>query len=148
MAHPVQTFLPFADYRRCAEVLDDRRLGKQRVEVLQILNALHGKSRGWQTHPAVLMWRGYEAALVEYGLTITAEWRRRGFRDTCWDKIAAYAPPRPRRPAPRPPWLTSRKLHRSHRSALVRKAPEHYRRYFPRVPADLPYHWPSPPPPP
>jgi hypothetical protein len=37
----VQTFLPYPDFERTAEVLDDRRLGKQRVEVLQILNAIH-----------------------------------------------------------------------------------------------------------
>ena len=42
----VQTFLPYPDFERTAEVLDDRRLGKQRVEVLQILNAMHWTSGG------------------------------------------------------------------------------------------------------
>ena len=41
----MQTFLPYADFERTAAVLDVRRLGKQRVEVLQICNALH-KERG------------------------------------------------------------------------------------------------------
>jgi hypothetical protein len=36
----VQTFLPFPDFDRTARVLDDRRLGKQRVEALQVLRAL------------------------------------------------------------------------------------------------------------
>jgi hypothetical protein len=36
----VQTFLPYPDFRRTAEVLDSPRLGKQRVETLQILRAL------------------------------------------------------------------------------------------------------------
>jgi len=35
----MQTFLPYADFARCAEVLDPRRLGKQRVEALQIMRA-------------------------------------------------------------------------------------------------------------
>ena len=33
----MQTFLPFADFAETAAVLDHRRLGKQRIEVLQIL---------------------------------------------------------------------------------------------------------------
>ena len=36
----MQTFLPFADFAASAAVLDDRRLGKQRVETLQVLRAL------------------------------------------------------------------------------------------------------------
>jgi hypothetical protein len=33
-------------------------------------------------------------------------------------------------------------VHRSHRSKLVQKAPEHYRPLFPDVPDDLDYVWP------
>lgn len=36
----MQTFLPFSDFKKSAESLDYRRLGKQRVECLQILAAL------------------------------------------------------------------------------------------------------------
>lgn len=36
----MQTFVPFPDFARSAAVLDDKRLGKQRVEVLQIVRAL------------------------------------------------------------------------------------------------------------
>lgn len=36
----MQTFLPFADFSKSAACLDDKRLGKQRVECLQILKAL------------------------------------------------------------------------------------------------------------
>jgi len=52
----MQTFLPYQNYSRCAEVLDNKRLGKQRVECLQILNALLDASKGWKQHPAVKMW--------------------------------------------------------------------------------------------
>ena len=34
----MQTFLPYADFAQSAKVLDMKRLGKQRVEVLQLLN--------------------------------------------------------------------------------------------------------------
>ena len=36
----MQTFLPFPDFVASARSLDRLRLGKQRVETLQILNAL------------------------------------------------------------------------------------------------------------
>lgn len=138
----MQTFLPFESFERTARVLDDRRLGKQRVEVLQILNTLHGSSRGWRNHPVVRMWRGHEEALIEYGLAIVAEWQRRGHGDTCRGKILAMS--RPGRSRSRPPWLGDPAFHRSHRSNLVRKDPAHYRRHFRRVPDDLPYVWPVP----
>jgi hypothetical protein len=41
-----------------------------------------------------------------------------------------------------PRWLGDEDFHLAHRSALVRKDPEHYRRLFPDVPDDLPYVWP------
>jgi hypothetical protein len=49
----VQTFLPYADFRRSAEVLDPKRLGKQRVECLQVLRGLTVPTYGWRHHPAV-----------------------------------------------------------------------------------------------
>jgi hypothetical protein len=33
----VQTFLPFSDFEASARVLDVKRLGKQRVECIQVL---------------------------------------------------------------------------------------------------------------
>lgn len=70
----MQTFLPFPDYDKSARVLDDRRLGKQRVECLQILKALTIPSYGWQNHPAVKMWRGWEMQLCSYASYILDEW--------------------------------------------------------------------------
>jgi hypothetical protein len=44
-----------------------------------------------------------------------------------------------------PSWFGDEEFHRSHRSNLVRKAPEHYAPLFePGLPADLPYVWPTP----
>jgi hypothetical protein len=138
----VQTFLPYPSFRRSARALDDRRLGKQRVEVLQILNALTGKSRGWVNHPAVKMWRGYEDALVLYGLVVTREWVRRGHADTVAGKLMAFVPAGWTRPRRLPPWVGDPAFHRSHQSALVRKGPERYGAMFPGVEGDLPYVWP------
>jgi hypothetical protein len=151
----MQTFLPYPDFARSARVLDMRRLGKQRVETLQILRALHRPGYGWRNHPVVRMWRGYEEALTAYGLAICAEWRARGHADTCAEKIAAELTAMTRRKRVRseaelrargrlPPWLGRHALHRSHRSALVRKDPEWYRARLGDVPDDLVYVWPVP----
>ena len=148
----MQTFLPYADFDATAQALDDRRLGKQRVEVLQVLRALTRPVYGWKHHPAVLMWAGHEEALVAYGLAICREWCRRGHADTCGTKIvddAALAGVTGTRTQPElaaagalPPWLGDEALHRSHRSALVRKDPRYYRPRFGGVGDDLDYVWP------
>jgi hypothetical protein len=121
------------------------------VEVLQILRALRIEGYGWQSHPAVMMWRGHVEALVAYAEACNADWEGRGHRDTTRLQILEFAPSVRDQPALAaagllPPWLGDDELHRSHQSALVRKNPEHYRRFFPNVPDDLPYLWPAPPP--
>jgi hypothetical protein len=151
----MQTFLPYPDFARSAGVLDARRLGKQRVETLQIMRALHVPGYAWRNHPAVRMWRGFEEALAAYGLAICSEWTARGHADTCADKIVAELTAMTRRKRVRsqdelrardrlPPWLGRRALHASHRAALLRKDPEWYRRYFGAGRDDLLYVWPVP----
>ncbi|HZE02498.1 MAG TPA: MSMEG_6728 family protein, partial [Pseudonocardiaceae bacterium] len=85
----MQTFLPYPDFAASAVALDRRRLGKQRVEALQILRALTRERYGWKHHPAVRMWAGYEEALACYAMEICAEWVRRGHADSCAASISA-----------------------------------------------------------
>jgi hypothetical protein len=146
----VQTFLPCADFAATARVLDQRRLGKQRVEAIQVLRALTVPGYGWRHHPAAAMWAGYEEALVSYGLAVCARWTVLGHADTCATTLlvdlgatAVRAQEELASAGELPPWLGDPALHRSHRSALVRKEPDHYRTLFPDVPDDLPYVWPS-----
>jgi hypothetical protein len=148
----MQTFLPYGDFASSASVLDTRRLGKQRVEVLQIVRALTVPTYAWKHHPAVLMWEGHEEALGAYGLAIANRWCELGFADTCATTIRsdlATAGVHPIRSQAElaeagalPPWLHDERLHRSHRAALVRKDPERYGSMFPDAPADLEYWWP------
>ena len=44
----MQTFLPFQDFAASAKVLDMKRLGKQRVETLQVLKAITTTDYGWK----------------------------------------------------------------------------------------------------
>ena len=74
----MQTFLPYADFQKSVEVLDYRRLGKQRVESFQVLNVLLNRTqtKGWRNHPVTLMWTGYESALKLYQNITIREWIR------------------------------------------------------------------------
>ena len=130
----MQTFLPYPSFERSAAVLDYRRLGKQRVEAQQILNAIDSSDYGWQNHPAVGMWRPYRDALVLYRNVMIGEWVSRGYNNTmpylCHDEPIL------------PDWLGDERLHASHRSNLLRKDPEFYGQYDWAEPNDLPYVWP------
>ena len=64
----MRTFLPYPDLRASCVVLDDKRLGKQRVETSQILRALTWPRFAWKNHPAVRMWRGFVPGLALNGL--------------------------------------------------------------------------------
>ena len=123
-------------------MLDNKRLGKQRVETLQILNTLAGRSNAWQNHPAVRMWKGYEPALIDYGIAICEEWRGRGYKDTCLEKIAAFRSSFPENKQ-LPPWLGKRKFHHGQQAKLLRKLPAYYGNHF-SVSPELEFEWPVP----
>ena len=134
----MQTFLPYSDFKQSAQVLDRQRLGKQRLETIQILNALQnrkaGIKKGWVNHPAVIMWEGAELSLCEYGLAICDEWIGRGYKDTCRTKIenkaieiggqdwASNILP--------PTWLGNEFFHLSHRSKLYQKNSKYYSHWY------------------
>lgn len=153
----MQTFLPFDDFRASAQVLDRQRLGKQRVEGLQILQQITGrqvqagikklpkgktwgdfihsnKSRSWGNHPMMRMWWGHDMALAIYTLGMCLEWQQRGYKDTCADKIIALYPeildPKPWK---MPRWFGWIDFHVSHQSNLLRKA-DQYRLHHENLP--------------
>lgn len=133
------TFLPYADFRQSARVLDRARLGKQRVETLQIVRS-HLQKGGWANHPATLMWAGYTRALIEYGLVICDEWIRRGYRDSVQEQLSElvftfdYD---------MPPWLGDERLHQSHRNVLLKKDPDWYSHFGWKPSVFTFYYWPK-----
>ena len=142
----MQTFLPYASFAESATVLDMPRLGKQRVETLQLLRANTIPDYGWRHHPAAKMWSGYLPALVAYGVAMVDEWTARGHADTMRATLLEFAPEvdgLPQNALDLPPWIGDEAFHRAHRSNLVRKDPEFYRPVFGDVPDDLPYIWPT-----
>ncbi len=146
----MQTFLPVADFTESARFLDNPRLGKQRVECLQVLRALELPDYGWANHPVVTMWRGHTAGLVVYSLAMVRVWRERGFADTTETLISEFAPEAAAMTQAEaaaagllPSWVGDDALHLSHRSNLIAKDPGFYRSQFPADPDDLPYKWPG-----
>lgn len=141
----MQTFLPFPSFKESAKCLDVKRLGKQRVETLQILQALVHGSR-WRNHPAVRMWERNIPVLVEYGVAICEEWLGRGYKDTCMGKIlefsAGYGP------TYTPSWLGNEAFHKAHRQVLLGKNYNWYKQFnWQETPANMidnkwPYIWP------
>ena len=113
----MQTFIPYTDFEKCAKALVYKRLGKQRVECKQILNAIERGSGGWSNHPATRMWRGYEPALRQYMRAIILEWISRGY-------VNNMEIPEPE-DYELPPWWGG-PIHASHRSALLEKNFEFY----------------------
>lgn len=155
----MQTFLPYRDYTKSAACLDRHRLGKQRLETLEILLILnHYDLEGNQVcilpqyvsinwavrlqshtrHPAVLMWHGYTESLVEYGVAVCSEWVRRGYVDRLTRMVSSFSWGDE---SATPHWLTE-EFCRRHRSNLLRKNPRYYRKFNWGVPDDLPYLWP------
>lgn len=146
----MQTFVP--EGHRIIEgfeLLDYRRLGKQRVETWQILNVLRGVDndgnpkvhKGWVNHPATKMWVGHATALAYYGWLCSAEWAHRGYKDTMADRFLAVLD------ASDPDWDWPEWLHDdavrdSHRSNLIRKDPEYYGPMWPHLDGSLEYVWP------
>ena len=149
----MQTFLPYPDFAASAAALDAKRLGKQRVETLQVVRALTRPTYGWKRHPAVRMWAGHAEGVAAYGMAVCLEWVARGGADTVAgtmgvDLAAAGLPPVPRtqhelaRVAGLPAWIGDERVHVSHQAALVRKDPAFYGELFPGVDPELPYFWP------
>lgn len=138
----MNTFLPYKDFIKSAQTLDNKRLGKQRVEVLQMLNKIHGltNGKGWTNHPCTKMWSKHPNALVQYGIDVCNVWRSRGFKDTCLEKIQKHYNPNLTNDMPQ--WLGREDFHVSHKSKLIQKNPTFYKSQFPDVPENLEYIWP------
>ena len=143
----MQTFLPLPSPADSAHALDRRRLGKQRVETLQLLRANTVPGYGWRHHPAAKMWAGRLPALVAYGVAMTDAWTALGRADTVRDQLLTFAPEVDgvaQEDIPMPRWLGDPAFHLSHRSNLIRQDAAFYRPLFGEIPDDLPYIWPTP----
>ena len=107
----MQTFLPYKDFTQSLSQLDNKRLGKQRVETKYILDLLMQRTdkKGYANHPIVHMWKGYESAL---------------------QKKITY-----------PSWLGNDLFHISHKANLLKKDKRYYSKFDWGKVNDIPYVW-------
>ena len=130
----MQTFLPYESFEESASVLDWRRLGKQRVEGKQIINAINNpKKQGWQNHPATIMWTPYVNALKLYTNVIILEWIKRGYNNNM--ELYDF------NNLEKPHWLGKEEFHSSHRANLLRKDYEYYSKFGWKENPEAPYVW-------
>ena len=138
----MQTFLPYEDFEKSAETLDYRRLGKQRVEAMQIINAITGVPRkdgkvykGWVNHPCSVMWRKNVPALMHYCNVMIKEWIKRGYNNTM--KLYEVEGP----DVELPDWVGHKDFHASHRANLLRKELSYYKDHGWKEDPTDPYLW-------
>jgi hypothetical protein len=137
----MQTFLPYKDFRKSLESLDNKRLGKQRVEAYQIISAITGRTRkdgkpykGWLNHPCSVMWKDYVNALKQYYNDSIDVWVSRGFKNTMVHEHIEGE-------FVLPHWLGTEEFHSSHRANLLRKDSEYYSKHGWTEDPNDPYVW-------
>lgn len=137
----MQIFLPYPNFRDSIKVLDNKRLGKQRVETYQIISAITRRPkldgtpyRGWLNHPCTIMWKNNVPALKLYLNNCIEEWVTRGFKNTM-DMETIHED------TILPEWFGYEKFHSSHRANLLKKDFQFYSQYkWTENPQD-PYVW-------
>jgi len=141
----MQTFVVCKDLKASAKILDNKRLGKQRVEAIQLANSILGLSvgKGWKNHPATKMWKNYAPFLIKHYLkSIIDEWVERGFKNTkCQEHFDRLSLLVENEDVVEPNWFTS-DFFDSHKSNLMRKNRDHYSKFF-DIRDDLDYIWPG-----
>lgn len=130
----MQTFLPYPDFKLSAMSLDNKRLGKQRVEAKQIMLALTTDKYGWKNHPATKLWTDRIHDLASYGVFCCIEWQQRGFKDSLFPFFVDYLDVNRKVTTDRD---LGHALHHSHRANLVYKDYWHYHSQFSDIPVLL-----------
>lgn len=145
----MQTFLPYSSFTESAKILDWRRLGKQRVEGMQIINAISGVPRkdgkpykGWTNHPCSVMWKPYLPALKLYTNIIITEWIKRGYNNNMeYYDVPGCPITDIDTDIEMPHWLGDDRIHSSHRANLLRKDYDYYSQFGWNEDPDSPYVW-------
>lgn len=138
----IQTWLPLPDFRESVSRLSMAHLSLQRLHVLELIEELHEvapdqsalpvdyEHTNLSEHPLVDMWRGYEAAVCQYGLFACDEWgMRRGKRDPYYEPIMAHLECETEAVNAgigKPNWFGDIDFHLSHQSALLLADFSHY----------------------
>jgi hypothetical protein len=123
----MQVFLPYPDFVKSLESLDNKRLGKQRVETYQLISGLTGRptlsgkpySKSRINHPISQMFRDNIPALKQYLNDSIDVWVARGMNNTMVKEVINEE-------VIMPVWYGNDDFHRSHRANLLRKDAAYY----------------------
>ena len=139
----MQTFLPFSDFKTSLYCLDDRRLGKQRLEADQAIQILSGNGKltkngkvAYANHPTCLQWAGFLDSLKLYFNLTVKLWVAKGYNNN----YSLFELPKT---IIHPPWLGYEPYHSSHRASLLFKKYEHYSQFGWAETPKIEYFWPS-----
>jgi hypothetical protein len=129
----MQTFLPYPNFKKSLACLDNKRLGKQRVEALQLYNDKY------TNHPCYTMWADHKDALALYINICLDEWEERGFKNSLVSKIKIN---KSIMNIIIPDWVNDPRLNVSHQANLLDKDYEFYKKYNWNVKPHSGYWWP------
>ena len=86
-------------YKKCSQCLGEgdeigyvysfRDIIGNNIIKCQICKGTGKIKTAWYNHPITQMWKGYEQALLRYGMAICEEWKRRGYKDIMLDKFVS-----------------------------------------------------------
>ena len=138
----MQTFLPYPDFKKSLESLDNKRLGKQRVETYQLIAGLEGRltltgkaySKSRINHPISQMFRNNIPALKQYLNDSIDVWVARGKNNTMKKEVITEE-------IVMPVWFGDETFHKSHRANLLRKDASYYGAHGWTDNSELPYRW-------
>jgi len=134
----MQTFFPYKDFTMSAQALDNKRLNKQVLECYQILKVLSSEDprAAWRNHPAVKMWRGSEAVLWNYTMTMVGEADERGIKtDKNLENLKAlYETEGKYWGMDDPTWFNDSvkmaRVNATHKANLYKKDPQYYFEFY------------------
>ena len=126
----MQTFLPYTNFVKSAEVLDKKRCWKQVVEASQIISVLEkGCTGAYSNHPAVRMWKGHTDTLKSYFNVFLYVCIHKYSINTKYSFISNINTFRATHVFPW--WLGNEDFHRAMRARLIEKDREFYLPLFP-----------------
>jgi len=149
----LDTWMPYDDPIKTASILDSKRLGAQIFEGIHILASLLrfedylvNPKKSTRQYETTRIWKSYEKDLLYWYLKpMILEWQRRGFNwkgtvnERNINRISKFMKKNHYRPITgSPPWVC-KEVCESHKSELVRRAPEIYAELFLGVDLSLPF---------
>jgi hypothetical protein len=152
----MRTFLPYADFAKCAECFTMKRLTKQRHDAMEIIYLLSGRNhptrgdRFMYNSPPKKVWQHCPLTLCQYVLALCDEYEKRTgkpdpIRERCIGRQTWFINRGGRMSRlTTPNFLASESMQNSHRAILARQDEQHYEKFgFVRCPDDEKvFYWP------